>query len=293
MMTGTIIIVQHTNTNHHANEEAQIPKTPSIIESIHTTMEHIRINSGRWFYMRGAKIFLVHDFAKHAVLPYLIPTFGENAFGHLFFSVVSAVTLVSLQVAWVHAVIAKPSPVSRYRYIARFECWTRALPIVLLEVVGRWLVFHTTLILQRELLLSVGITALHEDNLFDMEKPPFHSTPKQDTWHLILAASLIPKIAEEFIIAIPARIIFTRIAASMLDDTDEPIIPLDRSLRNTANHRMGMWDAWKSRDGALPARVYGIQVRAFVVAGVVSCLMKVFCSDVREGASFALLWFNA
>lgn len=292
-MTGTIIIAQRANTNHHGNEEAQIPKTPPIIESIHTTVEHIRINSGRWFYMRGAKIFLLHDLVKHVVLPYLIPTFGENAFGQLFFSVVSAVTLVSLQVAWVHAVIAKPSPVSRYRYIMRLECWTQALPVVLLEVVGRWLVFHTTLILQRELLLSVGITALHEDNLFDMEDSSSHSTPKPGTWHLILATSLIPKIAEEFLISIPARIIFVRIAASMLDDTDEPLIPLDRSLRNNSNHRVGMWDAWKSCDGALRARVFGVQVRAFVVAGIISCLMKVFCSDVREGATFALLWFNA
>lgn len=68
---------------------------------------------------------------------------------------------------------------------------------------------------------------------------------KQEAYHgyTIWAIALIPRLMKYSFLT-SMRIVFVRIAVSMLPDDDEPLVPLDDSLKRI--RRMGVSDAWKS-----------------------------------------------
>jgi hypothetical protein len=64
-----------------------------------------------------------------------------------------------------------------------------------------------------------------------------------------------------FIISIPARVIFIRVAASMLPEEDETIVPFDRSFGGKVHPQIvggsghiGLLDAWTTFDWAARVR---------------------------------------
>lgn len=81
-----------------------------------------------------------------------------------------------------------------------------------------------------------------------------------------------------------------RTAVSMWPDDDEPLVPLDDSLKRI--RCMGVLDAWKRSDRALHAWAWRIHGRAFVVGAVLFFLGNMCILDFHEYVSLPPLWFN-
>ena len=106
----------------------------------------------------------------------------------------------------------------------------------------------------------------------------------------VVLLALVPRLME-YLVSTVTRIVFVRIAASMLDGNDETIVPLDPSLRST--HRgMGIANAWRSADHALRARVWRIEGRVFVLGAGIALLGTMVSPGLGEVLFLLPLWFN-
>lgn len=267
MVIGTIAIIENPKTEHQ------------ITDSLHATIKHMRTHTSSWFWVRGLAIFLTHDFLSDAVLPVLFPEFcTNNPFGQRVRDIVIATLLVNWQVAWVHMVITKSLPKHLYQQLLDWHVWIQVFPITLLDAFGRWAAF--TLIVNLELLL---LDAMGAGSIT-------HSLSVPGTSPRVVLLGLVPRLME-YLVSTVTRIVFVRIAASMLDGGNETIVPLDPSLRGT-NLEMGSVNAWRGADHALRARVWKIEGRAFVLGAGIALLGTVASPSVGEFLSLPPLWFN-
>ncbi|RLL96747.1 hypothetical protein CFD26_104275 [Aspergillus turcosus] len=217
-------------------------------DSLCATIQCLRTHIGRWFYMRGLMVFLLHDMMKDVILPFLLPMNSGTPWEDKLRSAIYAAILSNLQIVWVHIAFTKPSSKYFYQRLPKFPDWIRVAPIPFIEVLARWLVFSAAVSLQGELLTATGIT--------DIEQDPFkpggiHLKEEAELGLRIGIICIFPKLMES-LVALPARAAFIRMAASMLPDDDEPVVPLDPKVRENAP--LGILDAWKSFHGASRAR---------------------------------------
>jgi hypothetical protein len=80
-------------------------------------------------------------------------------------------------------------------------------------------------------------------------------------------------------------------AASMLPDDDEPVVPLDPKVRENAS--LGILDAWKSFHMVSRARFWTVQATAFVMGVVVFIVGRIMFLNFDEYAAFPIVWFNS
>ena len=266
MVIGTIAIIENPKTDHQ------------ITDAIHTTIKHLRTHTSPWSWIQGFAIFIIHDFISDAVLPVLFPaSWTNNPFCQRVRDMAIATWLVNWQVAWVHMVITKPRK-HLYQRLLDWHVWIQVLPITLLASFGRWAAFTFSVNLELLLLDAVGA----EDITHSLSVPG--KSPR------VVLLALVPRLME-YLVSTVTRIVFVRIAASMLDGNDETIVPLDPSLRST--HRgMGIANAWRSADHALCARVWKIEGRAFVLGAGIILLGTVASPHLGEFLFLPPLWFN-
>lgn len=266
MVIGTIAIIENPKTDHQ------------ITDSLHATIKHLRTHTSNWFWIRGFAAFIIHDFISHAVLQELFPAFcTNNLFGQRVREMVIATLLVNWQVAWVHMVITKSLQKHLYQRLLDWHAWIQVLPITLLASFGRWVASTLSVNLELLLLYTVGADITHSPSVPG-------TSPK------VVLLGLVPRLME-YLVSTVTRIVFVRIAASMLDGDDETIVPLDPSLQST-HQRMGIANAWRSADRVLRARVWKIEGRAFVLGAGIALLGTVASPSLGELFFLPPLWFN-
>lgn len=108
------------------------------------------------------------------------------------------------------------------------------------------------------------------------------ANPKKKELLNFLAMGILPAILF-ILVSIPARGVFTRVAASMLPEEDDPIVPFDRRFGGKVKSAMvggsgelSLLDAWTSFDWAARIRYVKIILKALVIEvalGVVGGLL--------------------
>lgn len=206
-------------------------------------MKHLRARAGFWSRFRGFSMYLACLFGQGAVSA-LIPV-GMRSFGSQFVvQSIVGVLFSTWQMAWVHIVISEPSPKPFYQRIPNYRSWIKIAPAVALENVLAAAAFF------------LPLAAAQVFNLVDTE---FKQGDSIVTFYRFLAIVALPSLLA-FLITIPARVIFIRVAASMLPEEDETIVPFDRSFGGKVqpsilggSGKIGLWDAWKTfdRDGCI------------------------------------------
>lgn len=125
--------------------------------------------------------------------------------------------LANLHTASVHAIISKPNKKSFWQRIPGWREWIETMPAASLDLASPKCVYHLT----QKLLAFLRQSSL---------PTPTHMP-----------------IALEFLTSILTRAIYIRVAASLLPDDDETIIPFDPSfggrVRNNEAHCLGILDA--------------------------------------------------
>lgn len=216
---------------------AAAPPKP-ITSKLRTTIKHLRARAGFWSRFRGFSMYMAWGIAQGFVVA-LIPVPMSSFLGQFFVQSVVSVLFSTWQMAWVHIVISEPSPKRFYQRIPSYHTWTKIAPAAALENVLTAAAFFLPMALAH-VVGWVDTNPKQEDALVAIYR--------------FLAVMVFPFLLA-FLISVPARVIFTRVAASMLPEEDETIVPFDRSFGGKVqpsivggSGKIGLLDAWKTFD---------------------------------------------
>jgi hypothetical protein len=155
------------------------------------------------------------------------------------------------QMAWVHLVIADKSPRSTYRRMLGFRHWPKIAPAAALCNLLYSAAFATAKLAGW---IVMGILS----NRDSKNLPRLIVT-------IILSIFLL-------LASLPARAVFARVAASMLPEEDDPIVPFDRTFGGNVraesvggSGKLGLADAWITFEWPARIRYLKIILRALAI----------------------------
>jgi hypothetical protein len=218
------------------------PDLNSITNDRSLARQALRNQKGRsWTLYPGLDIFVVYMLL--ASMPMVITRFisakeaGSPAPVSILFMLVSGLLLTNVHTAWIHTIISRPTDKSIWQRIPSWREWLAILPAAFLDLILPSSAYYFTKGLMA-FLRDICSTALSD--WFDEDIP----TMAENLGGLV--CFLMPYVLELFASTV-TRAIYIRVAASMLPDDDEPIVPFDRSFggraRNARRYCLSIFDA--------------------------------------------------
>ncbi|KAE8354032.1 hypothetical protein BDV28DRAFT_147510 [Aspergillus coremiiformis] len=260
-----------------AEPEAAILRPKPITSKLRTTIKHLRARAGFWSRFRGFGAFMTYSLIQcflYAILPVAITNFAAQFLARI----VVGMALANLELTWVHIVISEPSSKRFYQRIPGYKSWFNIAPVIAFEQCVVCAAFYIPL-------LIAGATGALDSLAVD----PNGDLPSVEIVRRVAAATAIPSLLAG-LVAIPVRAITIRVAASMLPEEDEAIIPFDRSFGGKVvpailggSGKLSIKDAWTTFDG--PARIRYLKV--FGKAFVMEFAAMIFFALVLGGQVYA------
>lgn len=196
---------------------------------------HLQSQKGPWSIYPGLNVFLVYILATALVIILARPIFAEegpNLFVSIFSRLFFGLLLTNLHTAWVHAVISKPSTKSIWQRLPGWREWIAMIPAASLDLVLPNCVYHLT--------KRFGVFMGHQ---------AFGELPSSEE-KLGSIAFLAIAVVFEYLTSIFTRVIYIRVAASMIPDDDQSVVPFDRSFGgragNNGTHCLTIIDAFRT-----------------------------------------------
>ncbi|KAJ5138246.1 uncharacterized protein N7515_003094, partial [Penicillium bovifimosum] len=292
MVIATLAAVEDTNPDiyvriasdpdptkpSNVEESGLIAATPvkPITSKLRTAVKHLRNRAGFWSRFRGMGMFLAYTGARGFLTSCLAVSSTSYLSQFVIQSLIS-VLLATWQMAWVHIVISEPSPKRFYQRIPSYKTWIKIAPAAALQDVLTTAAFF--------LPMSVADFAGWLDTTNDQDIVPIQGLCR------FMGVTLIPAVLA-FLISMPARVIFVRVAASMLPEEDESIVPFDRSFGGKVSPaitggsgKIGLMDAWTTFDWAARVRFAKVIGKTFVM----QVALTIFTVLVLGGQVFLML----
>jgi len=222
----------------------QTSKPQPITSSFRRTLRHLGGFRARF---RGLGIFIVNALAVQWIAGILSVLPLINLLPRAFSNVVALVLCAQLSLTWTHIVISEPSPKTWFRRLAPVKMWKKvAIPTAVFALAEQ-----TAVYIPIYMCILAGLVDKDAKQIVD-------SSPTQKTAMSFKAIGiLVFGLLLTFLIVIPANVTLTRVQASLLVDTEETIVPFDRSFGGKVipeivggSGMIGMLDAWKSFDWA-------------------------------------------
>jgi hypothetical protein len=273
-VVATLAAVEDSNPDIYVRIDQQDPTKPfdpnepeladsarpqPITSGLRSTTKHLRARAGFWSRFRGLSIYLAFMFAD-GFLSLIFPIPTGSFFGQFFVQFFISMLLATWQMAWVHIVISEPSPKRFYQRIPSYRKWIRIAPAVALETA----LTYATFLLPMAVAQLAGWTEVAQD-----PNHPDQTTRKE--FIRFLSISALPALLS-LAISIPARVIFIRVAASMLPEEDESIVPFDRSFGGKVqpeivggSGKIGLMDAWTTFDWNARVRFVKVVVKTAMI----------------------------
>ncbi|KAJ5884670.1 hypothetical protein N7495_009180 [Penicillium taxi] len=232
------------NKTLDSNEGEPVASPGPITNKLRTTISHLRARAGFWSRFRGLGMFMAYNFVSNLIVA-IIPGGRGSFFGQFFINSIVGVLLSTWQMAWVHIVITEPSPKRFYQRIPSWRSWIKIAPAAALQDILTAAAFFLPMAVA-ELTGWIGAGQSTGNQLNDIYRS--------------MAVTFVPALLA-LMISIPARVIFIRVAASMLPEEDETIVPFDRSFGRKVqpeilggSGKIGLLVAWSSFDWASRVR---------------------------------------
>ncbi|KAL4983863.1 hypothetical protein BDW68DRAFT_168074 [Aspergillus falconensis] len=212
--------------------------TKPITSGLRSAITHLRARGGGGLLstFRGFRMYLAFTMFTMgvgfvfpaALIAIRIEAVISSALGQFVASMLSA----TWQMAWVHLVIADKSPRTSYRRKLGLQHWPRIAPAAALYSALMCMTF------------SLPTYAVRLADWTAMETVGYNKGLVQ-----ILLLGVLPALFL-LLVSLPARAVFIRVAASMLPEEDDPIVPFDRVFggKVRASGELGLMDAWKTFD---------------------------------------------
>ncbi|KAJ5905007.1 uncharacterized protein N7473_001923 [Penicillium subrubescens] len=245
-------------------ELAAAARPQPVTSKLRTTIKHLRARAGFWSRFRGLAMYLTYGLARGIISSFLP---SGSFITQFFVQSILSVLLSTWQMAWVHIVISEPSPKRFYQRIPSFRTWVKIAPAAALADVLTAAGFF----LPMAIASFAGWLESNNGN---------ESSMVAACRYLVVMG--VPALFA-FLISIPARVIFVRVAASMLPEEDETIVPFDRSFGGKVQPQIvggsghiGLLDAWTTFDWAARvrfAKVIGKTVAIEVALGLLAGIL--------------------
>jgi hypothetical protein len=260
--------------------ELQVVKPQPITASFRRSLKHLSAVGGFRARFRGFAVFLTTAIAVQwiagmvSALPF-VPRMLSN--------IIAVVACAQLKLAWTHIVISEPSPKTWFRRMPPLKMWKKvALPTFHLALAE-----NITIFVPIYIAMIAGVTK-SADELTRM-------TPHEKSI-MMLKGFFISMfgLVLAFVLIIPANVVLTRVQASLLPDSEETIVPFDRSFGGKVEPEivggsgvLGMVDAWKTFDWAgrvrlvkAYAKVFGMQIGASLLfTGIIAAQLFIIVGN--------------
>ncbi|KAE9364080.1 hypothetical protein N431DRAFT_432173 [Stipitochalara longipes BDJ] len=236
-----------------------------ITSSFRQTIKHLGGLSGRFrgFWVFFANAVLVQWIANMLIFVPFIPRGVANVIG--------VVILALLPLTWTQIVISEPSPKFWFRRIPSVKTWKKvAVPTAVLAVAEQ-----ITALVPLKLAIIAGLT---KDAKYTAQLSPHAQTMLALSGFGIVALSIVLS----FLLVLPASVTLTRVQASLLPDTEETIVPFDRSFGGKVipeivggSGVLGMLDAWKSFDWSSRLRLIKAYAKVYALTIVTTFVFTI------------------
>lgn len=180
---------------------------------------------------------------------------------------IAIVACAQLSLAWTHIVISEPSPKRWFKRLPPAKTWrVVALPTAMLALAEQASVFIP---------VSIAIATGMTDN-------PANLTPHEKSILGVKVAGLtVLGLVLAFLLIIPANVTLTRVQASILPDSDETIVPFDRSFGGkvvpeiVGGRGVSIRDAWATFDWASRVRLVKAYAKVLAMQTAITALFAV------------------
>ncbi|KAL1994484.1 hypothetical protein VTN49DRAFT_1954 [Thermomyces lanuginosus] len=277
-VVGTLAAVEDPNpdiyvridepvTQPHSEPDVTLPRP--ITSSFRRAVAHLRSRAGRRARFRGLGLYLLMQFAVGVLASPIARLFGDGFGAHAVGRFAAQVALTNVRVGWVHVIISEPSSKSLW---SRIPPWRKTI-----RRAGPAAAIRS---LASQLFLFITLTVANASNVID---GIFHSD-KLNTGQVVRGSvgTLIVSMILYVLIRLPAEVIFIRVAASMLPEDDEAIVPFDRTFGGKVTPeivggqgKIGIVEAWQSFDRGSRIRFLKLMAEMVLVQCIVTVMLGV------------------
>lgn len=256
-------------------------KPQPITAKIRTTIRHLRARAGYWSRFRGLSLYLCYSVVRSLVISgFTSSSATHNLVGRFVACFVAEVMLARWLLTWVHIVISEPSEKKWWKRIPTFKsgAWKKIAPsAALVSVAGQLCVIFPAL------LAKTGPIARFSNPSFQPTGKDVMHAMCQSLGLLLLTFALI------VLIDIPAQVTLIRVAASMLPEEDESIVPFDRTFGGKVTPeivggagKVGMLEAWRSFAWSSRVRLLKLVAKVLTIQFVLAIgFMMVYVGELR------------
>lgn len=236
-----------------------------ITSSLRSTILHLRSRAGYWSRFRGLSLFLCWGLARSILvsLAASVP-FMRSHMGLALAAIVAEVALSRWELTWYHIVISEPSSKKWWQRLPSFKSpvWVKIAPAVALRSLTTQIASGFPMVLCR----SFGTMKHLGDPAFHPGKKDLYAAFGQSLIVLFLNFALF------ILLEIPATVTVVRVAASMLPEEYETIVPFDRSFGGKVTPaivggagKIGMLEAWKTFTWSSRIRLLKLVAKVFAI----------------------------
>ncbi|KIX03536.1 uncharacterized protein Z518_07089 [Rhinocladiella mackenziei CBS 650.93] len=229
--------------------------------SIRQTIRHLQARAGFWSRFRGLSMFLVWNMAGGFLVSVIGGVF-RNPIGSAFAAILTETALATWHMTWVHIVISEPSKKRWYKRIPPMKTWPKIAPAVALWATTNQIVSILPLLVCG----SFGSLKHMSDPEYQPGRKDLYAVGAQGLMGMTLTIILF------VLLQIPASVTLVRVAASMLPEEDETIVPFDRTFGGKTTPpivggqgKIGLMEAWRSFPWASRIRLLKLMIKvAFI-----------------------------
>lgn len=237
-------------------------KQQTISSSFRRTVKHLTAKGGFTARFRGFSIFIVNAFLVGLIsgpisaIPFIPPSVA---------GAISTIILANLSLAWTHIVISEPSTKRWYRRVPGLRAFKKIVAPT------------AVLALAKELSVLLPLLFAKIYNFGKLrEDAPNMSGGRTVVIGLEALSVLAFGIVLSFFLVLPAKVALTRVQACLLDDSEETIVPFDRTFGGKVVPEIvggtgviSMIDAWKTFDWAARVRLVKTYAKLLVLETLV------------------------
>jgi hypothetical protein len=245
--------------------EFEIITYKPITSSLRSTVLHLRSRAGYWSRFRGLSLFLCWGFVRSIIISLVGSVyFMRSQAGLAIAAIIADVALSRWELTWYHIVISEPSPKKWWQRMPSFKsrAWAKIAPAVALRSLTTQIASGFPMLLCR----SFGTMKHLQDPAFQLGKKDMYALFGQSLIILFLTFALF------ILLEIPATVTAVRVAASMLPEEYETIVPFDRSFGGKVTPaivggagKIGMLEAWKSFTWSSRIRLLKLVFKVFSI----------------------------
>jgi hypothetical protein len=289
-VVAVLVIVEKVPTTFVVGEadepllaaETPDPTSKPITSGIRKTLKHLRAKAGILSAFRGLGYCIIYYFCEGFFIGLFIGLFRSLprpvwVFADILVPVPVALLVWALNNAWVHKVISKPA---QKNWIARVNEQKRTRPVM--GAISLWALCRSISAFVTQLLANIFVlskfTVVDDKVQFDPDASPRNTALEAFGIYALDLLLLL-------LLVVPASIILVRVQASLLPDTDEVIVPFDKTFggkvdldSEDGDNQLAILDAWRSFGWAGILRLLKTYVKYFFlqVALLIFCVGALF-----------------